>query len=169
MAGVDELVPTIGNTAACRALGVWRGQPAREQARQHRLNFIGPRRTRCIRPRPPLALAPCENEVLLDTLNSERFCDSAPASVYATLLDEGRYLGSVRTMYRLLASQGGSPERRSQLCHPAYAKPELLAEQPNEVWSWDITKLKGSAKWTGFHLYVILDIFSRYVVGWLIA
>jgi putative transposase len=169
MAGVRELVPIIGNTAACRSLGVWRGQPAREQARQHHLAFVGPRRVRSLRPRPPLALAPCENKTLLDTLNSGRFCDSAPASVYATLLDEGHYLGSVRTMYRRLASQGGSPERRSQLCHPAYAKPELLAEQPNEVWSWDITKLKGPAKWTCFHLYVILDIFSRYVVGWLIA
>ena len=114
-------------------------------------------------------MAAGEREVLLNRLNSERFADSAPATVYATLLDEGVCLGSVRTMYRLLASQGGSPERRSQLCHPAYAKPELLAEQPNEVWSWDITKLKGSAKWTCFHLYVILDIFSRYVVGWLIA
>lgn len=169
MAGVRELVPAIGNTAACRSLGVWRGQAARDQARQHRLAFIGPRRTRATRPRPPLALAAQEREVLLNRLNSERFADSAPATVYATLLDEGVYLGSVRTMYRLLAANGGSPERRSQLCHPAYAKPELLAGQPNEVWSWDITKLKGPAKWTCFHLYVMLDIFSRYVVGWLIA
>jgi putative transposase len=89
--------------------------------------------------------------------------------VHATLLDEGRYLGSVRTMYRLLAANGGCRERRNQLTHPAYAKPELLAIAPNQVWSWDITKLKGPAKWTCFHLYVILDIFSRHVVGWLIA
>jgi putative transposase len=110
-----------------------------------------------------------ENKALLDTLNSARFVDTAPAAVHATLLDEGRYLGSVRTMYRLLARTGGSRERRNQLVHPAYTKPELLAIAPNQVWSWDITKLRGPAKWTYFHLYVILDIFSRYVVGWLIA
>lgn len=124
---------------------------------------------RAARPRPPLALAPCEQKVLLDTLNSEQFADTAPAAVYATLLDEDRYLGSVRTMYRLLAANAGGGERRRQLSHPAYAKPELLATAPNQVWSWDITKLKGPAKWTCFHLYVILDIFSRHVVGWLIA
>ena len=107
--------------------------------------------------------------MLLDTLNSERFADTAPAAVHATLLDEGRYLGSVRTMYRLLAANGGVHERRNQLTHPAYVKPELLALKPNQVWSWDITKLKGPAKWTCFHLYVIPGIFSRHVVGWLIA
>jgi putative transposase len=116
-----------------------------------------------------MALDALENQALLDTLNSERFVDTAPAAVHATLLDEGRYLGSVRTMYRLLARTGGSRERRNQLVHPAYTKPELLAIAPNQVWSWDITKLRGPAKWTYFHLYVILDIFSRYVVGWLIA
>jgi putative transposase len=110
-----------------------------------------------------------ENQVLLDTLNSERFVDTAPATVHATLLDEGSYLGSVRTMYRLLAINGGCRERRDQLTHPAYTKPELLALAPNQVWSWDITKLKGPAKWTCFHLYVILDIFSRHVVGWLLV
>jgi len=119
--------------------------------------------------RPPLALDAVERQALLDTLNSERFVDTAPAAVHATLLDEGRYLGSVRTMYRLLAANGGCRERRNQLTHPAYAKPELLATAPNQVWSWDITKLKGPARWTCFHLYVILDIFSRHVVGWLIA
>lgn len=106
---------------------------------------------------------------MLDTLNSERFADTAPAAVHATLLDEGRYLGSVRTMYRVLAANGSTRERRNQRVHPAYAKPELLAIAPNQVWSWDITKLKGPAKWTCFHLYVILDIYSRLVVGWLIA
>jgi putative transposase len=106
---------------------------------------------------------------MLDALNSERFADMAPASVHATLLDEGVYLGSVRTMYRVLGANGASHERRNQRVHPAYTKPELLAVQPNQVWSWDITKLKGPAKWTCFHLYVILDIFSRLVVGWLIA
>jgi putative transposase len=116
-----------------------------------------------------LALDAQERQELLDTLNGERFVDTAPAAVHATLLDEGRYLGSVRTMYRMLSANGGSRERRAQLIHPAYTKPELLATAPNQVWSWDITKLKGPAKWTCFHLCVILDIFSRCVVGWLIA
>jgi len=107
--------------------------------------------------------------VLLGVLDSERFADVAPATVFATLLDEGRYHGSIRTMYRLLAAQNQTGERRRQRIHPVYAKPELLAVRPNEVWSWDISKLKGPAKWTCFHLYVILDIFSRYVVGWMIA
>ena len=131
--------------------------------------MVGPRPRCAVRARPPLALHAQENTLLLDTLNSERFADTAPAAVHATLLDEGRYLGSVRTMYRLLNTHGGSCERRRQLTHPAYVKPELLAIAPNQVWSWDITKLKGPAKWTCFHLYVILDIFSRHVVGWLLA
>ena len=169
MAGVQELTASLGAAAACHALGLWRGAPARKQALQHRKAFVGPPARRAARPSPPLALDTQERQVLLDTLNSERFADTAPAAVHATLLDEGRYLGSVRTMYRLLAACGGSRERRNQLTHPAYAKPELLATEPNQVWSWDITKLKGPAKWTCFHLYVILDIFSRYVVGWLIA
>jgi putative transposase len=118
---------------------------------------------------PPLALSQTERETLLDTLNSERFANCAPTTIYATLLDEGIYLGSVRTMYRLLADAGQTVERRAQRLHPAYAKPELLATDPNQVWSWDITKLKVPSKWTCFHLYVILDIFSRYVVGWIIA
>jgi putative transposase len=103
----------------------------------------------------------------LAELCSERFVDGSPAQVWATLLDEGRYLASERTMYRLLAAQHGRVrERREQLAHPAYVAPELLAERPNELWSWDITKLLGPAKWTYFYLYVILDVFSRYVVGW---
>lgn len=169
MAGVHELAPVLGAGAACRAMGLWRGAPARQQALLHRAALVGPRAQRAARPRPPLALDPHENQMLLDTLNSERFVDAAPAAVHATLLDEGRYLGSVRTMYRLLAINGGCRERRDQLTHPAYTKPELLALAPNQVWSWDITKLKGPAKWTCFHLYVILDIFSRHVVGWLLA
>ena len=169
MAAVRELTPALGAGAACRAMGLWRGASARQQARVHRVALVGPRAQRAARPRPPLALDAQENQVLLDTLNSERFVDTAPATVHATLLDEGRYLGSVRTMYRLLAIHGGCRERRDQLTHPAYTKPELLALAPNQVWSWDITKLKGPAKWTCFHLYVILDIFSRHVVGWLLA
>jgi len=137
--------------------------------RWHRRTLVGPPAPRSARPCPPLALDTHEQQALLDTLNSERFAVTAPASVHATLLDEGQYLGSVRTMYRLLAANGGCRERRNQLTHPAYTKPELLAVAPNQVWSWDITKLKRPAKWTCFHLYVILDIFSRFVVGWLIA
>lgn len=169
MMGVQELTPALGASAACRALGLWRGAPARQRASLSRAAFVGPRARRAARARPPLALDIAERQVLLDTLNGERFVDTAPAAVHATLLDEGRYLGSVRTMYRLLAIHGGCRERRNQLTHPAYTKPELLAIAPNQVWSWDITKLKGPAKWTCFHLYVILDIFSRHVVGWLIA
>jgi putative transposase len=122
-----------------------------------------------VRPRPPLAFSIAEQEYLLGVLDSERFADTAPATIYATLLDEGHYHGSVRTMYRLLAANSQVGERRRQRRHPVYTKPELLAIRPNEVWSWDISKLKGPAKWTCFHLYVILDIFSRYVVGWMIA
>jgi putative transposase len=116
-----------------------------------------------------LAFSIAEQSRLLSVLDSERFADTAPAAVYATLLDEGHYHGSVRTMYRLLASHGQVGDRRRQRRHPVYAKPELLAVRPNEVWSWDISKLKGPAKWTCFHLYVVIDIFSRYVVGWMIA
>jgi putative transposase len=108
-----------------------------------------------------------ERQAVLELLHSERFVDCSPAQVWATLLDEGRYLASERTMYRLLASEHGRVrERRDQLTHPPYARPELLAERPNEVWSWDITKLKGPAKWSCFYLYVILDVFSRYAVAW---
>ena len=104
---------------------------------------------------------------MLAELHSQRFADSSPAQVWATLLDEGRYLASERTMYRLLAAEHGRVrERRDQLAHPGYNRPELLAERPNEVYSWDITKLLGPAKWTYYYLYVILDVFSRYAVGW---
>jgi putative transposase len=119
------------------------------------------------RPTPARALSAAEREAVLELLHSQRFVDSSPAQVYATLLDEGRYLASERTMYRLLeARHGGVRERRDQLTHPAYARPELLATRPNELWSWDITKLLGPARWTYFYLYVILDVFSRYAVGW---
>jgi putative transposase len=117
----------------------------------------------------PRALSVAEQQAVRDVLHSDRFQDAAPAAVYATLLDEGTYLASERTMYRLLAADGETRSRRDQLVHPAYAKPELLATAPNQVWSWDITKLLGPAKWTYFYLYVILDIYSRYVVGWMVA
>jgi putative transposase len=126
----------------------------------------------------PRALVSTEREAVLSCLHEERFQNSAPAAVYATLLDEGRYHCSIRTialkrdsyaaMYRILKSEGETRERRDQLTHPAYTKPELLATGPNQLWSWDITKLLGPAKWTYFYLYVILDVFSRYVVGWMV-
>ena len=173
MSAVHELAPVLGTVAACAVVGLWRGAPARRRAQasaQARHDaFVGPHRPRAPRPRPPLALDAAEHQRVLDTLNSERFADTAPAAVHAMLLDEGVYLGSVRTMYRVLGAHGASRERRNQRVHPPYTKPELLAQAPNQVWSWDITKLKGPAKWTCFHLYVILDIFSRLVVGWLIA
>jgi len=115
------------------------------------------------------ALSQTEKAEVRQMLNSQRFQDSAPRQVYATLLDEGQYLCSWRTMYRILDANDEVCERRNQLCHPNYVKPELLATKPNELWSWDITKLLGPAKWTYYYLYVILDVFSRFVVGWMIA
>jgi putative transposase len=105
----------------------------------------------------------------LAVLNSERFCDQAPAQVWATLLDEGRYLASISTMYRILRAEQQVRERRRQARRPANVKPELMADGPNQVWSWDITKLAGPHKWTWFHLYVILDVYSRYAIGWMVA
>jgi putative transposase len=121
------------------------------------------------RPAPPRALDPTERETVLARLPEDRFQDRSPAAVYATLLDEGEYHCSIRTMYRLLAEHGEVRERRNQLTHPPYQKPELLATAPNQLWSWDITKLLGPAKWTYFYLYVILDLFSRYVTGWMVT
>jgi putative transposase len=117
----------------------------------------------------PRALTADEQRTVLARLHEPRFVDLAPAEVYATLLDEGAYLCSERTMYRLLAEHTEVRERRDQLRHPTYAAPELLACRPNELWSWDITKLLGPAKWTYFYLYVMLDVFSRYVVGWMVT
>jgi len=116
-----------------------------------------------------MALSDEERAAVLAQLHADRFADASPAQVYATLLDEGTYLASERTMYRILAANDEVRERRDQLRHPAYAKPELLATGPRELWSWDITKLRGPAKWTWFYLYVILDVFSRYVPGWLVT
>jgi putative transposase len=157
---VDELAPVVGTRPACRALG------ASVATVYRRRRPPEPRPSRP-RPRPAKALSDQEREAVLELLHCERFVDCSPAQVYATLLDEGRYLASERTMYRLLeACHGSVRERRDQLTHPAYVRPELLAERPNELWSWDVSKLKGPAKWTWFYLYVILDVFSRYVVGW---
>jgi len=121
------------------------------------------------RPVPPLALTYDERKEVLDILHEDRFVDQAPREVYSALLDEGIYTCSVRTMYRILEENQEVRERRNQLRHPNYKKPEILATAPNQVWSWDITKLKGPVKWTYYYLYVILDIFSRYVVGWMVA
>ena len=160
MSAVLSLSGSVGVRRACELLGVSRARWYR--ARQTR-PAAGPR------PRPPLALRPHEQEEALAVLHSERFVDQAPRAIYATLLEEGRYLASVRTLYRLLASRGEARERRAQRRHPTYPRPELLATAPNQLWSWDITKLKGPVKWTYFHLYVILDVFSRCVVGWMVA
>jgi len=122
-----------------------------------------------VRAPQPRALSGAERVEVLSVLHHERFVDQAPASIYANLLDEGRYLCSVPTMYRLLRAEGETRERRRQATHPATVKPELLATGPNEIWSWDITKLLGPAKWTYYYLYVVIDIFSRYVPGWLLA
>ena len=160
MQAIETTSPTMGTAAACDALGVARASVYRRRQ---------PARPPAPRPTPPRALDPIERQTVLETLHSERFLDAAPAQVHATLLDEGTYLCSPRTMYRLLETAGEIKERRDQVRRPCYAAPELLATRPNEVWSWDITKLLGPAKWTYFYLYVILDIFSRYVVGWMLA
>ena len=159
MEAAEELAPVIGMRPACRALGAAPATVYRHQ------RPCGPRAHGPRKP-PPRALPEGEREAVLRELRSERFLDCSPAQVRATLLDEGRYLCSERTMYRLLVARGEVRERRDQLVHPRYARPELLAERPNELWSWDITKLLGPAKWTYHYLYVILDVFSRYAVGW---
>ena len=164
MDAVDHGTPRVSTKAACEALGVPRASLYR---RRQQRRFPGPAMQ--TRPSPPRALSPEERDTLLSELHSQRFVDQAPHQVYATLLDEGRYLCSIRTMYRILDAHGEVKERRNQLRHPTYKKPELLATGPNQVWSWDITKLKGPQKWTYFYLYAILDIFSRYVVGWMVA
>lgn len=167
MNAVNILAPAVGLVQACAAMRVHRSGVYRDDERRRHLSVVPVMDSP--RPAPPLAFSDAERQALQEVLCCERFADCAPPTIYATLLDEGVYVGSVRTMYRLLAADGQSRERRNQLNHPTYAKPELLAIAPNEVWSWDITKLKGPIKWTCFHLYVILDIFSRYVVGWMIA
>src|ERR1035438_4467467 len=158
-----QAVPELGPVAACEALGVSRASLHR--LRNPPLPLFEPRR----RPSPPRALTAEERAAGLGHLHAERFQDRSPAEVYSTLLDEGVYCCSIRTLYRILAEEGEVHERRDQLTHPAYQKPQLLATGPNQLWSWDITKLKGHAKWTYFYLYVILDVFSRYVVGWMVA
>ena len=160
MTAVQELAPEVGILAACVALGVVRSSYYRQ---------LLPAVVVPPRPAPPRALSPAERETVLAHLHEERFQDLSPAAVQATLLDEGVYHCSIRTMYRILERDGENCERRAQLTHPSYQKHELLATAPNQLWSWDITKLMGPAKWTYFYLYVILDVFSRYVTGWMVA
>ncbi|CAH2606019.1 transposase (plasmid) [Rhodovastum atsumiense] len=149
---------------ACAALGL-----SRAGVYRRRTSLAQPPTERQPRPASHRALTATERQVVLDRLREPRFADLPPAEVYATLLDEGIYHCSIRSMYRILDAHNEVRERRDQLRHPVYAKPELLAEAPNTVWSWDITKLMGPAKWTYFYLYVIIDIFSRRVVGWCVA
>lgn len=157
---VNDRPRKLGVKPACEALEVPRASYYRR--------FQKPK-PKSPRPVPQRALSQSEKKQVLEVLHSPRFVDKAPAEIVATLLDEGRYLCSVRTMYRILDAQKEVRERRNQLRHPCYTKPELLATGPNQVWSWDITKLKGPVKWTYYYLYVILDIYSRYVVGWMVA
>ena len=160
MAAVAELANDVGTSAACQALCMPRASYYRDGRKTS---------SPAVRPSPARALRPAEREAVLSRLHEERFQDRSPAAVYATLLDEGEYLCSIRSMYRLLEEHGEVRERRDQLTHPPYQKPELMATAPNQLWSWDITKLLGPAKWTYFYLYVLLDVFSRYVTGWMIA
>jgi putative transposase len=162
MQAVAANAQEIGATTACAALCV-------PKASYYRSIRPAPPSSSKARPRPARALCDQERQEVLAVLHRERFMDKAPAEVAATLVDEGVYLCSPRTMYRVLDANKEVRERRNQLRHPAYKKPELLATAPNQVWSWDITKLLGPVKWTYYYLYVILDIFSRYVVGWLLA
>jgi putative transposase len=157
---VSQLATKVGLKSACEALNIPRSRVYRE--RQPQVEPLA-------RPTPAHALSIDERAEMRAILNSERFMDQAPRQVYAALLDEGNYLCHWRTMYRILASHDEVRERRLIRRHPLYKKPELLARRPKEVWSWDITWLRGPHKWTSYPLYTVLDIFSRYVVGWMIA
>ena len=160
------LAEEVGLSKACRSLGIPRATLYRK-----RMGFTDKRRL-SRRPRgggSHRALSIEERNHAIETLHSERFVDKSPDEVYAALLDIGMFICSVRTYYRILASRNENTPRGMQVRHEKYAKPELLATRPNELWSWDITRLKGPVKWTCHYLYVILDVFSRYVVGWMIA
>jgi len=162
---ITALVPRIGTRAACAAAGV----PRASWYRRHRVSPVPARR----RPVPhrdraqPRALTAAERQAILDALHSPRFTDLAPAEVWAILLDEGVYLGSQSTFYRLLRAAGETRERRRQAVHPAAVKPELLATGPNQVWSWDITKLHGRAKWTYYYLSVTWNPVTRWQLSYL--
>ena len=158
---VIDIAPELGVSATCEAFGVARATYYRKRA-----PMLGPKPRRAS---PARRLCDTERGAVLSVLHEARFVDLAPAEVHATLLEQGHYLCSVRTMHRVLAENSEVRERRNQLRHPRYAAPQLLATKPNELWSWDITKLLGPTKWSYFYLYVILDVFSRYVVGWMVA
>ena len=158
---VNDLAGEVGIAPACEALGVCRSTYYRRRAPRS-----GSPRPR---PAPPRALSAAERKDVFDVLCSERFVDRSPAEVFATLLDEGVYLCSERTMYRVLAENRAVRERRPQRSHPHHPKPEVAARGPNQAWSWDITRLPGAAKGTFHYLYVVLDIYSRYVAGWMVA
>lgn len=159
---MNELTAVVGRKRACQVLG-------RSRATHYRHRNPAPSKPATARKPSPRALSPIEREEVVAVLDSEEFCDLAPRQVWARLLDTGTYLCSVPMMYRLLAERGEVRERRRQARHPTHVKPELVASAPNEVWSWDITKLKGPHKWSWFHLYVVLDVYSRYAVGWAVA
>ena len=159
---VNDLAAQVGVKTACEALGVPRS--SRYAAGRPRVV-----KERASAPPPARALTAADKSQVRETLNSDRFADQAPREVYATLLDEGTYLCSIPSMYRILRENAEVRERRNQLRHPAYAKPRLVATGPNKVWTWDITKLLGPAVGVYFYLYVLLDLFSRFVVGWLVA
>ncbi len=162
---IAELTPVVGSVCkACKAVG-------RAQANHYRRHRRSAKPDRPVPERKPQprALTQAERDTVRAVLNSPAFVDKAPASVYHELLDEGVHLCSPSTMYRILNAHNEVKERRRQAVHPARVKPELVATQPNQCWSWDITKLHGPARWSYYHLYVIIDIYSRYVVGWLIA
>jgi putative transposase len=164
MSALGELIPVVGVKQACEALNIPRASFYRRKGFDFSSTAVPP-----VRPAPARALHQTERSTVLSCLHEERFQDSSPAAVYATMLDEGHYHCSIRTMYRILEGEGETRERRDRIVHPVYQKPELLATAPNRLWSWDITKLLGPARWTYFYLYVILDVFSRYVVGWMVA
>jgi len=156
---IDSRAPCLSVSAACRELDF----PRATYYRMHQT-----RKPWAARP-SPRALSPSERQEVLDVLHEPRFVDFPPGQVYARLIDEGRYIASERTMYRILAANNEVKERRRQRKHPKYQKPELLATKPNELWSWDITRLRGPNKLEYYQLYVIIDVYSRYTVGWLIA
>lgn len=161
METVLQIAPALGIAMTCAAFGIARATYYRKRA-----PVQGPMQPR---PSPARRIPDNERKTILAVLHEPRFADLAPAQVFATLLEENRYLCSLRSMHRILAENTESRERRNQRRHPQYKKPELLATGPNQLWSWDITKLRGPVKWTYFQLYVVLDVFSRYVVGWMVA
>jgi putative transposase len=163
-AAISDLAPLVGTRAACAAIG----EPRARYYRRHRHAPLPERPVRAPRPQPR-ALSEPERSAVLEVLHHPDHVDEAPATVYAKLLDEGTYLASTSTMYRLLRANAEVRERRRQATHPAAKKPELIATAPNRCWSWDITKLLGPAKWEMYYLYVVIDIYSRYVVGWMLA